>query len=103
MHCSAVFHGWRISMKDIHALVVDDTPEVRKLIRMVLWGMGIKAVEEASHGLEALSILEKRQATGNTETPKFDIVVCDIADDFITKPYTVKTVEQKVRKAAKCQ
>ena len=48
-------------MKDVRALVVDDAPEVRKLIRVVLWGMGIKAVEEASNGLEALSILKKNR------------------------------------------
>jgi two-component system chemotaxis response regulator CheY len=128
-------------MKDVHALVVDDTPEVRKLIRMILWGMGIKEVEEASNGSEALSAFDKRHS-GKKESTKFDIVVCDIhmplmdgisllqeirkreggrdlpviiisgdstankiaeavrfgADDFIIKPYTVKTVEQKVRR-----
>ena len=123
-------------------MVVDDTPEVRKLIRAVLWSIGIKAVEEASNGMEALSLLKKQHATGKKETAKTDLVLCDIhmekmdgisllkeirnmeetrdlpvimmsgdsvadrileaaragADDFITKPYTVKIIEEKVRK-----
>jgi len=118
---------------------------VRKLIRMVLWGMGIKGVEEAADGEEALAILEKGLRADKDQERRFDMVLCDIympcmdgisflkevrkretirdipvimisgdstaekimdavklgADDFIIKPYTVKIVEQKVRKILK--
>jgi two-component system chemotaxis response regulator CheY len=130
-------------MKNAHVLVVDDAPEVRKLIRAVLWEMGIKAVNEASNGQEALNLLRRSHASDKKETRKYDLVLCDLhmpkmdgisflkearkmdedrglpvimisvdsaperiveavqsgADDFITKPYTVKTIEQKVRRA----
>jgi two-component system chemotaxis response regulator CheY len=127
---------------DVRALVVEDAPELRKLIRMVLREMGIKDVEEASDGLEALALIEKGTKAGEEKNRRFDFVLCDIhmpqmdgigllqeirrretvrdtpvimisgdntaekiveavklgADDFIIKPYTVKIVEQKVRR-----
>ncbi len=129
-------------MKNAHVLVVDDAPDIRKLIRAVLWEMGIKSVNEASDGQEALNLLMKSHASEKKGARKYDLVLCDIhmpkmdgisfleevrkrdevrdlpvimisvdsmperiveavqrgADDFIIKPYTVNTVEHKVRK-----
>jgi two-component system, chemotaxis family, chemotaxis protein CheY len=70
--------GRRMSMKDTRVLVVDDAPEIRKLLRAVLWEMGIKMVEEATNGVEALRILVRKQAAEKKEASPIDLVLCDI-------------------------
>jgi len=50
-------------------LVVDDYPQIRKLIREALENEGDYEVNEAENGLEALNLLKKRT---------YDIVISDV-------------------------
>lgn len=51
------------------ALIVDDVPDMRALLRATLLDLGVKAVEEASDGAQALSIYQQSS---------IDIVFLDI-------------------------
>lgn len=47
-------------MKDIDVLIVDDIDDVRKLLKTLLRGLGIKQIHEATNGREAFRILERQ-------------------------------------------
>ena len=45
-----------MTANNLRALVVDDAPAMRQLLRIVLRGIGISDVMEAEHGDEALAM-----------------------------------------------
>jgi two-component system, chemotaxis family, chemotaxis protein CheY len=53
-------------------LVVDDEPQIRKLIRLTLAKAGY-AVVEAADGAEAIDLMTSRK-----DSAMFDVVICDI-------------------------
>lgn len=55
-------------MEDLHILVVDDNPEIREIIQVLLEGEGMK-VTEAEDGPSALMLIEKKS---------FDLIILDI-------------------------
>ncbi len=46
-----------MTLQDMRILVVDDSQNMRKLVRAILRGFGINQVDEASSGAEGLQIL----------------------------------------------
>ncbi|NQV55639.1 MAG: response regulator [Rhodospirillales bacterium] len=54
----------------IRILVVDDEPEVLRLVGSVLRGMGINDVKQAADGEEALSIVL-------AQSRRIDLIICD--------------------------
>jgi CheY-like chemotaxis protein len=60
------------SLAGVHALVVDDEPDVRMLLTLTLEGCGTK-VQAAASGKEALKLLARRAAVN-----RFDVLIYDI-------------------------
>ena len=58
-----------VSITKLRALVVDDEPEMRRLLSRVLGNMGYFC-REASNGLEALEVLQ---------TERFELILLDIS------------------------
>lgn len=56
------------SLIQSNTLIIDDFPGMRTMLRDFLKAMGVKNMENASNGKEALSLLASK---------KFDIVICD--------------------------
>ncbi len=56
-------------IKELNVLVVDDNRHMRTLIRNIVFALGVKDVEEARDGSEALDVLETFHA---------DLVLCDL-------------------------
>ena len=46
-----------MTLQDMRILVIDDSENMRKLVRAILRGFGINQVDEASSGAEGLQIL----------------------------------------------
>ena len=65
-------------MKDIGVLIVDDIEDVRKLLKTLLRGLGIKQIHEATNGREALRILEKQDDIDKIMRRNIKLVLCDI-------------------------
>ena len=55
-------------MKDILILLVDDFSTMRRVIKKILKGIGLKNVMEAENGMEAWEFINKQN---------FDLVICD--------------------------
>lgn len=55
--------------KNLHILLVDDDNFIRRVIRHILYGLGVAHVDEAFNGEDALALLEKR---------KFDLLITDV-------------------------
>lgn len=57
------------SINELNVLIVDDNRHMRTLIRNVVFALGVKDVEEAGDGTEALEVLK---------TFDTDLVLCDL-------------------------
>jgi len=55
-------------MKDILILLVDDFSTMRRVIKKILKGIGLKNVMEAENGMEAWEFINKQN---------FDLIICD--------------------------
>ncbi len=62
----------RTSMISLRALVIDDEPDMRQIIRALLRRIGIEDVEEAVSGEEALAFLENPRSVG------LDVIISDL-------------------------
>ena len=65
-------------------LVVEDHTGMRKIVKTALQQLGIKVVVEAANGIEALAILQERNAyrtsvPASPELAPIDFIVCDWA------------------------
>ena len=61
-----------MTANNLRALVVDDAPAMRQLLRIVLRGIGISDVMEAEYGDEALAKLADRDSVHP------DFIICDL-------------------------
>lgn len=75
-----------LQLTDLSILVVDDQLPMRKIVRTVLQGMGIRSVVEADDGVSALDVLRRRNQSvlkvsdlSTAELPErpVDLVVLD--------------------------
>jgi two-component system, chemotaxis family, chemotaxis protein CheY len=57
-------------LERIKVLVVEDKQHMRTLLRALLQALGVREIEEASHGLAALEILKKT---------RYDIILSDLS------------------------
>src|SRR5262249_53742937 len=54
--------GWRLPLKSLRALIVDDEPPARRKLLMLLKGEpGVEVVAEASNGLDAIAAAEEHR------------------------------------------
>ena len=60
-----------INYSDLHILVIDDEPFMRKLLERLLNDIGTGAISLAANGVEGLSIV------GQSRAP-IDLVICDL-------------------------
>lgn len=60
-------------MSEITVLVVEDRMHMRKIIRSILNGMGIKLVQESHDGRDALGKLKHHSG----DYRRYDLVICD--------------------------
>lgn len=58
---------------DTRVLVVDDSSEMRRSLKMILNKLGMENVEEAENGQIALDLIQARNASGNP----FQLVLAD--------------------------
>lgn len=58
------------SFSDIRAMIVDDQPESRSMMRAMLIDMGITQIYEAGDGRDALSFID-------VASDMIDIIICD--------------------------
>ena len=65
------------SISETTVLVVEDRMHMRKIIRSILNGMGIKYVAEANDGRDALTKLKNVGLQRQTDIRRFDLVICD--------------------------
>ncbi len=64
--------SYRTSAISLRALVIDDEPDMRQVIRALLRRIGIEDVEEAVSGEEALAFLENPRSVG------LDVIISDL-------------------------
>lgn len=65
---------------DVCVLVVEDRMAMRKIVKNVLQGMGVKLVLEAADGLEAVNILRQHNSKPGTTTrdnKPVEFIICD--------------------------
>ena len=62
----------KMTANNLRALVIDDAPAMRQLLRIVLRGLGISHVAEAENGGDALAKLAER------ESAYPDFIICDL-------------------------